>query len=97
MEVLGFISALFVGLVLGVLGGGGSILAVPIFAYLFGYDIEHATAYGLLVVGATAGVGAFENARKGQIGIRTALWFGIPAIAGSYVARKWLIYWLPDQ
>ena len=60
-EFLGYFSALCIGLIFGLIGAGGSILAVPVFAYLFGYDEKTATAYSLFVVGSTAVVGAFRQ------------------------------------
>lgn len=84
------------GLTLGLLGGGGSILTVPILVYLFQIDAVLATAYSLFIVGATALFGAGSHMRQGNVDWRLALVFGIPSIAAVYVTRKWLMPLLPD-
>jgi len=96
MEVFGYICAIIIGLVMGLAGGGGSVLGVPIFAYLFGMSAVYATAYSLFVVGLTAGVGAITNARKGQIDVRTGIVFAIPAFIAVYLTRAYAIPWIPE-
>ena len=64
-EILGYFGAVIVGLVLGLIGGGGSILTVPILVYLIGLNPIVATAYSLFVVGVTSCIGAFQNFKKG--------------------------------
>lgn len=63
MAALGYIGALVMGLALGLIGGDGSILTVPILVYLFGVDPVHATAYSLFIVGLTALVGGISHLR----------------------------------
>lgn len=94
--VLGYIGALFIGLVLGLIGGGGSILTVPVLVYLFMIDPVLATAYSLFVVGASALVGAFRNIPKGLVDFRTAIVFAIPAFIAVYLTRKYLVPAIPD-
>lgn len=84
MLVLTLAAALLIGLALGVLGGGGSILTVPILVYLAGMDAKQAIATSLFVVGATSAVGAIAHARAGRVRWRTALVFGAAAMAGAY-------------
>ncbi len=76
--------AVLVGVSLGLLGGGGSILMVPLLAYVAGMDAKQAIATSLLVVGATSAVGAVSHARPGRVQWRTALLFGVFAMAGAF-------------
>ncbi|HEY2197871.1 MAG TPA: sulfite exporter TauE/SafE family protein [Mycobacterium sp.] len=76
--------AVLVGLVLGLLGGGGSILTVPLLAYVAGLDAKQAIATSLVVVGVTSAVGAISHARAGRVQWRTGLVFGVAGMAGAY-------------
>lgn len=96
LEILGYISALLIGVVLGLIGGGGSILAVPVLAYLFLVNEKVATAYSLFVVGVSALVGGLKQHRKGLVDWRTAFVFGIPAIVGISLVRHFVIPALPE-
>jgi uncharacterized membrane protein YfcA len=96
MELLGYIGALVMGLSLGLIGGGGSILTVPILVYLFGIDAVLATAYSLFIVGLTSLMGSFGHMRLGNIHWRTAIVFGIPSILAVYATRAFLVPALPD-
>lgn len=98
MEILGYLAAVIVGVSLGLIGGGGSILTVPILVYLFGTEAsEYAPAYSLFIVGATSLVGSFQKYREGLTDIRTFLVFGIPAIITVYFTRHSLVPAIPDQ
>lgn len=97
IEVLGYIGALIIGLVLGLIGGGGSILTVPVLVYLLSEDPVIATAYSLFVVGVSSLVGAFRNMQKRLVDFRTAIVFAIPAFIAVYVTRKFLIPFIPDE
>jgi len=96
MEILGYIGALLMGLSLGLIGGGGSILTVPILVYLFSVDAVLATAYSLFIVGLTSLIGSFSHMRMGNIHWLTALVFGIPSIAAVFLTRAYLVPALPD-
>ena len=76
--------AVFVGIALGLLGGGGSILTVPLLAYVAGMDAKQAIATSLLVVGVTSAIGAISHARAGHVQWRTGLVFGAAGMAGAY-------------
>jgi uncharacterized membrane protein YfcA len=76
--------AVLVGVTLGLLGGGGSILTVPLLAYVAGMDAKEAIATSLLVVGVTSAVGAISHARAGRVQWRTGLVFGAAGMAGAY-------------
>ena len=95
IEVMGYVAALFVGISLGLIGGGGSILTVPVLVYLFGVSPLLATSYSLFVVGSTSLVGAFNNYRKGFVRIHTALLFGATSITTVFLTRKLLIPAIP--
>ena len=96
MEFLGYIMALLIGITLGLIGGGGSILAVPILAYLFALDEKAATAYSLFIVGAAALVGGIRQSKSGNVDWRTAIVFGIPAVVGVWIIRHYVVPALPD-
>ena len=87
MELLGYFAAVLMGMSLGLIGGGGSILTVPILVYLFAQNPLIATTGSLFVVGSTALVGAVLSARKRLIDFKTGIFFSIPSFAGVYVAR----------
>jgi uncharacterized membrane protein YfcA len=95
--ILGYIGALLVGLTLGLLGGGGSILTVPILVYLLGTNPVLATAYSLFVVGSTSLVGAIRNMAKGMVDIKIAVVFAVPAFIAVYLTRRFLVPAIPDE
>jgi uncharacterized protein len=97
ITVLGYVGALLIGLVLGLIGGGGSILTVPVLVYLIGINPVLATAYSLFVVGSASLVGAIRNMQKGLVDFRTAIVFAIPAFIAVYVSRKYLIPAIPEE
>lgn len=97
LEIVGYIGAIIIGLVLGLIGGGGSILTVPVFVYILGIEPVLATAYSLFVVGSTALVGAVQNAKKGLVDFKTGIIFSIPAFTSVFLTRKFLVPAIPDQ
>jgi len=100
MEILiiGYLSAIFVGLSLGLIGGGGSILTVPILVYFFGIEAsETAPAYSLFIVGIASLMGAIIKSRKGFVDLRTAIVFGLPSIVAVYATRRFLVPAIPDE
>ncbi|MEM1002442.1 MAG: sulfite exporter TauE/SafE family protein [Bacteroidota bacterium] len=96
IEVLGYIAAFVVGLVMGLIGGGGSILTVPILVYLIGLNPIIATSYSLFVVGSTAAIGTLRNIKQNQIDFKTALVFAIPSIITVFGVRSIVIPNLPE-
>jgi uncharacterized protein len=97
MEILGYLASLLIGISLGLIGGGGSILTVPVLVYLFSVEPVMATAYSLFIVGATSLVGVFPKYKEGLVNLKTAAIFGIPAIAAVYATRKWIVPAIPDH
>jgi uncharacterized membrane protein YfcA len=96
MEFLGYAACVFIGIILGILGGGGSILAIPILVYLFHVDAVMASAYSLFIVGTTSLVGAIPKYREQLLDIRTGILFGLPSIVSIFITRKWIVPALPD-
>ena len=96
IEIFGFIGALIIGIVLGLIGGGGSILSVPVLVYLLAKDPVTATAYSLFVVGTASLVGAVRNMQKGLVDLKTATIFAIPAFIAVYVTRRYVLPAIPD-
>ena len=88
MDLLGFALAALVGLSLGLLGGGGSTLAVPILVYVLGFGAKTAIAMSLPIVGTTSLVGALGHWRSGNVRIRTALIFGLAAMGGAFSGAR---------
>lgn len=95
-EILGYVGALLIGIVLGITGGGGSILTVPILVYLLHLDFVIASAYSLFIVGTTSAFGSFQNFKNGSVAIKTALQFAIPSVLGVYLSRKFIVPNIPD-
>ena len=96
MELLGYFAAIVIGLVMGLIGGGGSILSVPIFVYVFGFDPITATTLSLFVVGVTSLVGSVGFMKEKLIDFQTALIFGIPSVLGVLFSRRLVLPHLPD-
>jgi uncharacterized membrane protein YfcA len=94
--IIGFAAAIFIGISLGLIGGGGSILTVPVLVYILGIDPVLATAYSLFVVGSTSLVGAGTYMKKGLVNYKTALVFAIPSFIAVFLTRKFLVPALPD-
>ena len=94
--IIGYISAILIGISLGLIGGGGSILTVPVMSYLFGLDSITSTAYSLFVVGAASLVGSVAYMKKELVSYKTAAIFGLPAIIGVYITRKLLVPQIPE-
>jgi hypothetical protein len=94
--IIGFAAAIVIGISLGLIGGGGSILTVPVLVYIMGIDPMLATAYSLFVVGSTSLVGAGTYMKKGLVNYKTAIAFAIPSFIAVFLTRKFLVPALPD-
>ncbi|MCX6200266.1 MAG: sulfite exporter TauE/SafE family protein [Bacteroidetes bacterium] len=95
-QLVGFTGALLTGLVLGLLGGGGALLSIPVLVYLFHLDASVATGYSLFLVAVTASIGAVQNIRKQMVDYHAALYYGIPSVITVYVVRRFVMPNLPD-
>lgn len=96
MAIVGYFASALIGVSLGLIGGGGSILTVPVLVYLFGVDPVIATAYSLFIVGSTSLVGTLPKYRKNLVNLKTAVIFGIPSILAVYATRAWLVPIIPN-
>jgi uncharacterized membrane protein YfcA len=96
-EIFGYVGALLIGLSLGLIGGGGSILTVPVLAYLFGFSPVIATAYSLFVVGSTALAGSYTFYKRGLVSLKTALVFGVPSMLMVYATRAFIVPAIPQS
>ena len=97
MEIGGFVLAALVGMSLGLIGGGGSVLMVPVLVYIMGLNPLLATSYSLFIVGCTSMVGAFYNYRKGLVHINTTLLFGAASVSAVFITRKWILPAIPEN
>jgi len=96
IEIIGYLASVCIGIILGILGGGGSILAIPILVYLFHIDAIRASAYSLFIVGVTSFIGAIPKYKDHLVNVRTGILFGVPSIVAIFVTRKWIIPAIPD-
>ena len=97
MNLAGYIAFLFIGLILGLIGGGGSILGVPVLVYLDGYGAEQATTYSLFIVGVTSLIGAITYLRKGDISAEAIVQFAIASLVSVYCVRRFVMPAIPQQ
>ncbi len=97
MEIAGFAAAILIGLSLGLIGGGGSILTVPILVYFFGIDPVIAATYSLFVVGITSAAGAVSHYQKNNINLSVAFIFGIPSLTAIFIMRRWIVPAVPSH
>lgn len=97
MDITGYLASIFIGIVLGLIGGGGSILTVPVLVYLFRIDAVLATAYSLFIVGSTSVIGSFTYFRKGLVNIKTAVVFGVPSIFAVFLTRAYIVPAIPNK
>lgn len=95
-NIIGFLSASLIGILLGLIGGGGSILTVPVLVYLFGLNPITSTAYSLFVVGWTSAVGTTTYFKKKQVCLKTALYFSIPSFTSVFITRAYILPAIPN-
>ncbi|HET9746201.1 MAG TPA: sulfite exporter TauE/SafE family protein [Chitinophagaceae bacterium] len=96
MEIAGYIAAVFIGIVLGMMGGGGSILTVPVLVYLFHVDPVTATTYSLFIVGVTSMTGGTRAYTKKQVDFKAVSEFGIPSIFSIFITRHYILPAIPE-
>ncbi len=96
MEIAGYIAALLIGLTLGLVGGGGSILTVPILVYLFQVSPVLATSYSLFIVGVTSLVGSVNSFANKKVDFKTVVVFGTLSVITVFCIRHYLIPHLPS-
>lgn len=97
MEMIGYLASILIGISLGLIGGGGSILTVPVLVYLFGIDAFMATEYSLFIVGISSVVGSFSYFKNGFVNLKMAFVFGVPSIISIFLTRTYLVPLIPDE
>lgn len=97
MTITGLILFLIIGIILGLIGGGGSLLGVPVLYYVMHIELELATTYSLFIVGVTALVGAVSYLRKGEISAEAIIRFAIASIITIFCVRKFIMPAIPLQ
>lgn len=95
-HIIGYVLAVFVGITLGLIGSGGSILSVPILVYIMNVEPILATAYSLFVVGTTALIGGIQKAKQKLVDFRKVVLFGIPTVVSVFITRKYLVPRIPE-
>lgn len=97
MIVVGLLACLLIGISLGLIGGGGSILTVPVLVYLFKIDAILATSYSLFIVGVSSVVGSITSYRNQSIDFKTAFIFGLPTMVTVFITRKFIMPIIPQE
>ena len=97
MEYVGYFASVLIGVALGIIGGGGSILTVPVLVYLMAIEPVAATSYSLFIVGLTSGFGSVGYFKKGLVNIKTAVVFGIPSIIAVFTTRALIVPAIPKE
>src|SRR6478735_3333733 len=95
-QLVGYMAAILIGISLGLVGGGGSILTVPVLVYLIGINPVVSTAYSLFVVGSTSLVGSTTYMRRKMVDYRIAMSFSAPSFISVFLTRKFLVPAIPD-
>ena len=96
MIITGFIAFFIIGIILGLIGGGGSILGVPVLVYIMYYSAEMATSYSLFIVGLTALIGAIAYLRKGEISVEAIIQFALASMVTVFCVRKFVMPAIPE-
>ena len=96
LQLAGFSASILIGVSLGLIGGGGSILTLPVLVYLLGFSPVVSTAYSLFVVGTTSLVGSLNYMRQQQVNYKAAILFSVPSFVAVYLTRHYLIPAIPD-
>ncbi len=97
MNQLGYIAFLLIGLILGLIGGGGSILGVPVLVYLMDFDALEATTYSLFIVGLTSLIGAGSYLRKGEVSAEALFEFAIASMVTVFCMRRFIVPAIPNE
>lgn len=97
LEIVGYIASLFIGIALSLIGGGGSILTVPVLVYLFSINAITATGYSLFIVGITSAISSISYFKQGLVNVKTAIVFGIPSIVAVFATRAYIMPMIPER
>lgn len=96
-HIAGYVASILIGISLGLIGGGGSILTVPVLVYLFHIEPPLATAYSLFIVGTTSLVGGLRCAWNKAVDFRVAAIFAAPSLAAVYLTRRYILPAIPER
>lgn len=94
--ITGYAGAFLIGIIMGLMGGGGSILTVPLLVYAMGLNPVTATAYSLFIVGSSSAVGSIQNYFKDNVAVKTGLLIAIPSFTSVYITRRYIMPALPE-
>ena len=95
-EFIEYFCALLIGIILGLTGGGGSILTVPVLVYILNFNPVIASSYSLFIVGITSTFGTLINLKKGNVVLKMGLLFAIPSLISVYITRKYIVHSIPE-
>lgn len=95
-QIVGYVLAVFVGITLGMIGSGGSILSVPILVYVMSIEPTLATAYSLFIIGTSSLVGGIHKAKQKLVDFNKVVLFGFPAIISVFITRKIIVPRIPE-
>ncbi len=96
IEFIEYFCALLIGVLLGLTGGGGSILTVPVLVYILNFNPIIASAYSLFIVGMTSSFGTLINFKKGNVIFKTGVLFALPSLISVYITRKYIVHAIPE-
>ncbi len=97
MEYLGYFFSILIGIILGLIGAGGSILIIPVLVYLFRFDTEKATSYSLFIIGFASLIGSISQYKLGNLKLKTAIIFASPSILSVLLVRNFLLPIIPNS
>ncbi len=96
LEIIGYTCFVLIGFTLALIGGGGSMLAVPVLVYLFKLSPEVATGYSLFIVGLTSMIGSFGSLKKGDFKLEALYLFALPSLLSIFCTRYFIMPALPE-
>ncbi|HEX5168215.1 MAG TPA: sulfite exporter TauE/SafE family protein [Cyclobacteriaceae bacterium] len=97
MEFAGYLALISIGIILSIIGGGGSLLSVPILVYLFSLDIVMASSYSLFIVGTTSLLGALLKQKEERVDMRSGIIFSGSSVVAIFSTRKWILPSIPGE
>jgi uncharacterized membrane protein YfcA len=97
MEFVGYFALIGIGMILALIGGGGSLLSVPILVYLFSLDVVTASSYSLFIVGTTSLVGARLKQKEQRVDMQSASIFSACSVVAIFFTRKWIVPRIPEE
>lgn len=97
MEYVGFLALIAIGMILSLIGGGGSLLSLPILVYIFSLDVVTASSYSLFIVGTTSLVGAWLKQKEQRVDMQSAIIFSICSVVAIFFTRKWIVPQIPEE